>query len=605
MSPKTPRRFNVLSIVPNTARSALKMTPLVASITGLLALTPGSSFALELGAASMRSTLGQPLAVEIPYRLAGGEQLAPHCIALRPSDLALPTYSRVSRVDITPTHIRIVGSARVLEPLIGITVDVHCSTAPRFARSYQLFVDPPMRVAAAVSETRSQPPAPQSAEAPTTPAAASAAPPARAAASATPRPDVSARARGETGGTLAQGETYTVVRGDTLSGIAARVGDRPGNIRATAESIFAANPDAFTRGNPDLLEAGRSITIPRMAVAAPPAVAPGAVTPAATAPVAFAAPAASQPPLPETALPAAATPSSLPLTPSLEAAPPLSAEGTATAVAAPPAEPARAVGPVVDASVAPVSATRDNTAEEQESSTNGRYPLWLTALAAVGAAFLLSMPLLLLRRRRREAPLLDLPDPRYTQPQQRVDPTAGIDVVEGRLGRAPTNETMEPSSAAPAAAAALDPGTAATVDLDIGIPVAEDDRSEWLAHRPDAATTTAEDGTLESATTALLPQPEGAHGTERAPEATMAADDTTVVDDEQHTLTIVELDMLRQDYESEHTLTQQTSKALQDAVADLKATQAARAAAGATATLEMPPPPRGADDTAAIKRRRA
>jgi hypothetical protein len=59
--------------------------------------------------------------------------------------------------------------------------------------------------------------------------------------------------------------------------------------------------------------------------------------------------------------------------------------------------------------------------------------------------------------------------------------------------------------------------------------------------------------------------------------------------DEQMTLTIVELDMLRQDYEAEHTLTQQGSQALRDAVADLKATQAARAAkVEQTATLELP-----------------
>ena len=54
--------------------------------------------------------------------------------------------------------------------------------------------------------------------------------------------------------------------------------------------------------------------------------------------------------------------------------------------------------------------------------------------------------------------------------------------------------------------------------------------------------------------------------------------------DDEMTLTIVELDMLREDYEAEHTLTQQASQALRDALADLKATKAARAAAAATPT---------------------
>ena len=58
--------------------------------------------------------------------------------------------------------------------------------------------------------------------------------------------------------------------------------------------------------------------------------------------------------------------------------------------------------------------------------------------------------------------------------------------------------------------------------------------------------------------------------------------------DEQHTLTIVELDMLRQDYEAEHTMTQSANEELRDALADLEATQAARAANAETATLEIP-----------------
>jgi hypothetical protein len=73
-----------------------------------------------------------------------------------------------------------------------------------------------------------------------------------------------------------------------------------------------------------------------------------------------------------------------------------------------------------------------------------------------------------------------------------------------------------------------------------------------------------------------------------APKAEVAE---TRIADEQHTLTIVELDMLRQDYETEHTLTQASSKELRDAVADLRATQAARAASAETATMEMPQQP--------------
>ena len=45
----------------------------------------------------------------------------------------------------------------------------------------------------------------------------------------------------------------------------------------TAAAIFAANPEAFTRGNPDLIKEGRSITIPMMTRRRP---LPGTATPA-------------------------------------------------------------------------------------------------------------------------------------------------------------------------------------------------------------------------------------------------------------------------------------------------------------------------------------
>jgi hypothetical protein len=58
--------------------------------------------------------------------------------------------------------------------------------------------------------------------------------------------------------------------------------------------------------------------------------------------------------------------------------------------------------------------------------------------------------------------------------------------------------------------------------------------------------------------------------------------------DDEMTMTIAELDMLRQDYEAEHTMTQEANKALRDALADLKTTQAARAANAEVATMEIP-----------------
>ena len=57
--------------------------------------------------------------------------VTPVCVGLVPPPnpaSALPTYTQASRVSISPTHIAIVGDARVLEPLIGLNVEVRCAT---------------------------------------------------------------------------------------------------------------------------------------------------------------------------------------------------------------------------------------------------------------------------------------------------------------------------------------------------------------------------------------------------------------------------------------------------------------------------------------------
>jgi hypothetical protein len=227
--------------------------------------------------------------------------------------------------------------------------------------------------------------------------------------------------------------------------------------------------------------------------------------------------------------------------------------------------------------------------------------LWLTALLALGAALALSTPLVLLRRRKPAAQEQTRPEPRTAQPRRLVDPAAGIDVVEGRLGRTQTSETMAPQHAAaatlvdsraPAPDVTLAIGAADTVDLDVGIPVETDERTAGLDDRTATAVTvgtSAGDDTLENSRTTRMPQPEG---------SAAAAREEPIDGDAEHTLTIVEIDMLRQDYEAEHTLTQETSKTLREALADLKATEAARAAGGQTATLEMPRQNGDSDDSA-------
>jgi len=612
MSIKTLHSSNNSARVPTVKRLALRRIHVACSIA-LLALSPIAATALELGDAAIRSGIGESLLVEIPYRVSPGEQLTSACVSLAPARRpdALPTYSRASRVTVGPTHIEIFGNSRVLEPAIGLIVDVHCATVPRFVRSYELFVDPPARMPAILSNARpaaarveralettiaiaERQPDARRADA-SAPAAATNRQPPSTEAIAT-RPIVSARARGQMGDRLTQGQAYVVVRGDTLSGIAARVGDRRVTIAEAAEAIFAANPQAFARGNRDLLEAGRTITIPVMTAA-------NSSSPGISATVEPAALAADEQvadtPLPTTDVAPGLTRESAPST-----------EAAATVVVR---ESVELPVPVV-ASPTPTAAptARPNDVEPSSASlattpaTTVRASGWLTALLALGAVVMVSASLLLLRRRKLAAMPADAAKIRSSHPRRLVDPTAGFDVVEAELPRARTRDeaprnhdkaafvTPATTPAAQLDAATLNIGPVSSVDLDVGMPVVDDERVDMFPDHRDTAPTAAlpiTASSIEQAATVQMRELNSTASLRQQPlEANDAASDA-MIDDVQHTLTIIELDMLRQDYEAEHTLTQAGSKALQDAVADLKATQAALAATADTATMEMPETP--------------
>ena len=606
MSHKTLRSPHDFPTVLPAARLGRPRIRALAFAVGLLVFTPITSVALELGEAAIRSGLGQPLRVEIPYRLAADERLVPTCINLVPParlDDALPTYSRLSRIAITPTHIEIFGDSRVLEPLIALTVDVHCQATPRFLRSFQLFVDPPVlepairsngiqvadaRAGAAVDFST---PVPNNVPITTselrtrsTTTSATSGATASTQATSTPRTPSSARARGQTGGSLTQGQTYLVVRGDTLSGIAARIGDRQATIQEAAEAIFATNPEAFSRGDRDLIQAGHSITIPIL-------------TPAAAPP-----PVQTSEAVPERAEPA----------PPVAVPEIVEAPAAAVPVAIPEIETSPAAVPVEQPSAAALLPTAV-AFEGASPVTTGRTSIWWTALLALGVAIVLSTSLLfVLRRRKQEAAPQDSPTLRSSPPRRLVDPVAGFVVIEGQ---SPTSTVKMPAPQGPEKAPAgpgplaLTIGPNDPVDLDVGVPAAGDEPVDWLGDRAAAAAVanpTIVDSTIESAATVQFPSPANAAPVQHQQLAPHVDISGPTIDDEQHTLTIVELDILRQDYEAEHTLTQESNKALRDAVADLKATQAALAASADTATLEMPKRPEPqTEETQPVPKRRS
>ncbi|NBC22420.1 MAG: LysM peptidoglycan-binding domain-containing protein [Gammaproteobacteria bacterium] len=253
-----------------TPRSALLASCVCAVLAG------GPAAALELGEPVVRSGLGQPLEVVVPYATWGNERLTAECVSLVRGDAGgLPALT-AGRVSSTAGNRLVIRSDRgIREPLLGLSLKVDCPATPFIVRSYTLIIDPPGLAPA----TQAPAPIPAPRRDPAEPAAvlpsASSAP----RASRDPAPSQP----------LDQGSEYRVRVGDTLSTIAQRVSDRPTGIWATAERIFAANPDAFIDGNMDRLRAGSVLVIPVLdgapatAATGPNATAPDAKTPAAAA----------------------------------------------------------------------------------------------------------------------------------------------------------------------------------------------------------------------------------------------------------------------------------------------------------------------------------
>jgi hypothetical protein len=133
---------------------------------------------------------------------------------------------------------------------------------------------------------------------------------------------------------------------------------------------------------------------------------------------------------------------------------------------------------------------------------------------------------------------------------------------------------------------ALTIGSTDAVDFNVGAPA---ETNERVDESDRAYIIDARDDTLEeSFPTARMPAVATEPTVRQQAPSSKPDDSEQPINDEKHTLTIVELEMLRDDYETEHTLTQQSSQALRDALADLAATKASHAATAETATLESP-----------------
>ncbi|MDH4047568.1 MAG: hypothetical protein OEW68_08185 [Gammaproteobacteria bacterium] len=226
--------------------------PALAAVSGACSLVAAPAAALELGELTVESKLGQPLRASIAYALQPDEQLHAYCIFLKPGipGGGLPGVSR-ARIDVRGNAILLTGSTPIREPMLGLRVSVDCPYTANLLREYTIFVD--LNTPASMEQAEQ-------------PASASGVLSVPAAEQIEATPERTARVTSRTSAVdqspVSSNSRYQVRPGDSLSGIVARISDRPRGLWPAVNAIFAANPDAFIDGDVNLIKAGSWLDIP-------------------------------------------------------------------------------------------------------------------------------------------------------------------------------------------------------------------------------------------------------------------------------------------------------------------------------------------------------
>jgi len=245
-----------------------------------LALFSSAAMALGLGNIRVLSKPGQPLVAEIPVISSDPGELENATVALasaitfervglaRPEGLVSELQFNFAQDREGRAVVRVTSAAPVQVPAVSFLIEVDWGQG-RLVREYSALVAAP-ETATAVAEpvieapaaapsnliVREPEPLPVAPEA-VVPAAAT--PPAAAAAAAPlprPQPVPAAVAR-------ADGQLAPVQRGQTLSQIASELArDSGASVNQTMVALMRANPDAFIRGNINLLKQGAVLRTP-------------------------------------------------------------------------------------------------------------------------------------------------------------------------------------------------------------------------------------------------------------------------------------------------------------------------------------------------------
>ncbi|MGQ0836053.1 MAG: FimV/HubP family polar landmark protein [Gammaproteobacteria bacterium] len=236
-----------------------------------LAAFPAAAVALGLGDIRLNSSLNAPLDAEIELIGATPEELA----SLRPEVASRETFTRygldwpafLGSVTLSRTRaadgsdvIRVRSTEAITEPFVTFLVEVNWARG-RLVREYTMLLDPPLYTPGMRAADAAPVAAPSVSGSPRQGAIERAPPPPAGEATSRGAPDdVSVPA--------AAGDTYTVARGDTLSGLANRLASGDRSIaRQWMLAVYQANPEAFD-DSMNVLRAGAVLRLPDQATVA-------------------------------------------------------------------------------------------------------------------------------------------------------------------------------------------------------------------------------------------------------------------------------------------------------------------------------------------------
>lgn len=255
--------------------------PLTYLSAALLALASSSAMALGLGDIRVLSRPGQPLLAEIPVVSADPSELENLRVALaspvtfervglqRPTGLVSELQFELTTNAQGRAVVRVTSQAPVETPSLSFLIEADWGQG-RLVREYSALVDAPSS-ALAVAEPEIVAPAgmlPDTITRDTAAPVAAVAPPA---APATPSPGAArpTTRRAPAPSPVAAAGSVTVQHGQTLSQIADAVarGNQVSRDRAMI-ALLRANPEAFIRGNANLLKQGAVLRVPDQATLA-------------------------------------------------------------------------------------------------------------------------------------------------------------------------------------------------------------------------------------------------------------------------------------------------------------------------------------------------